>query len=39
MGAGTTAMVAKKLQRHYIGSELNPEYVAMAEERIGAWLW
>jgi DNA modification methylase len=39
MGAGTTAMVAKKLQRHYIGSELNPEYVAMAEKRIGEWLW
>jgi len=33
-GAGTTALVAKKLGRHYLGSELNPEYVKMAEERI-----
>ncbi len=39
MGAGTTAMVAKKNQRQFIGSELNPEYVAMAEQRIGEWLW
>jgi DNA modification methylase len=34
MGAGTVAMVAKKLQRNYIGIELNPEYVVMAEKRI-----
>jgi len=34
MGAGTTALVAIQNGRHYIGSELNPEYVAMARQRI-----
>ena len=34
MGSGTTAVVAKKLGRHFIGSEMNPEYVKMAEERV-----
>jgi len=33
-GAGTTGLVAKKLFRNYIGIELNPEYVTMAERRI-----
>lgn len=33
-GAGTTCLVAKKLGRNYIGIELNPEYVKMAERRI-----
>ena len=33
-GAGTTAMVADRLQRHAIGIELNPEYAAMSEKRI-----
>jgi DNA modification methylase len=33
-GAGTTGLVACKLQRSYIGIELNPEYVAMSERRI-----
>jgi len=35
MGAGTTALVAKELGRNYIGIELNAEYIAMAEERLG----
>lgn len=35
MGSGTTGIVANKLGRHYIGIELNPEYVEMAERRIG----
>jgi DNA modification methylase len=35
-GAGTTCAVAKKLGRHYLGIELNPEYVKMAEKRIRA---
>jgi len=35
-GAGTTAVVAKKLGRRYIGLELNAEYVAMSERRIEA---
>ena len=34
MGAGTTGLVARKHNRHYLGCELNPEYVAMAERRI-----
>jgi DNA modification methylase len=34
MGAGTTALVAKKLNRHFIGFELNPQYVALANKRL-----
>lgn len=34
MGSGTTAVVARKLNRKYIGFELNPSYVDMAKERI-----
>lgn len=34
MGAGTTAFVAKKLNRNYIGFELNPEYIKIAERRL-----
>jgi site-specific DNA-methyltransferase (adenine-specific) len=34
MGAGTTAVVAKKLGRDYIGFDLNPDYVALAKRRI-----
>lgn len=33
-GAGTTALVADRLQRNAIGIELNPEYAAMSERRI-----
>ena len=35
LGSGTTALVATKLQRHYIGIELNPAYVKLARARIG----
>jgi DNA modification methylase len=35
-GAGTTGMVAEKLNRKFIGIELNPEYAEMAERRIYA---
>ena len=34
MGSGTTAVVAKRLGRHYLGIELNPEYIKIAEKRI-----
>ena len=34
MGAGTTALVAAELGRNYIGIELNPSYVEIAERRI-----
>lgn len=33
-GTGTTGAVAKKLNRHWIGIEINPRYVKLAEERI-----
>jgi DNA modification methylase len=33
-GAGTTGVVAKKNNRDYIGIELNPEYIKIAEKRI-----
>ena len=34
VGSGTTAVVAKKLGRLYIGIDLNPTYIAYAKERI-----
>lgn len=34
MGSGTTAIVTKRLNRNYIGIELNPEYIKIAENRI-----
>jgi site-specific DNA-methyltransferase (cytosine-N4-specific) len=36
LGSGTTALVAERLNRRWIGIELNPAYVAMAEERLRA---
>ena len=42
MGAGTTAVTAKKLNRNYIGYDLNPDYVKIANNRLykelGMWL-
>ena len=34
-GSGTTGMVAKRLNRRYIGIELNPDYCELAKQRIG----
>ena len=34
MGAGTTALAAKNLKRNYVGIELNPSYIKMAEKRL-----
>jgi DNA modification methylase len=34
-GAGTTCMVAKDLGRRFVGIDLNPDYVAMAQKRVG----
>lgn len=34
IGSGTTAMVAKRLKRNYIGIEIFDEYVKYAEERL-----
>ena len=36
MGAGTTAIVAIQHGRNYVGTELSPEYVAIAEKRIAS---
>jgi site-specific DNA-methyltransferase (adenine-specific) len=33
-GSGTTGVVAKKLNREFIGIELNPEYIKLAKKRI-----
>ena len=42
MGSGTTAVVAKKLERNFVGIELNSEYVKIAERKLrrelGMWL-
>lgn len=34
IGSGTTALVAKRLGRRFIGIELNPKYVHLAKDRI-----
>lgn len=34
LGSGTTALVARRLGRHYIGIEPNPEYVVIARSRL-----
>jgi DNA modification methylase len=34
MGSGTTAVVARKLERNYTGFELNQEYIKIAEKRL-----
>lgn len=34
MGSGTTAVACKRLNRHFLGAELNPEYAEIAERRI-----
>lgn len=33
-GSGTTLVAAQQLGRHYIGCDITPEYVAMAQERL-----
>ena len=34
MGSGTTAVVASKHNRFFIGIDLNPDYIALAKERL-----
>jgi site-specific DNA-methyltransferase (adenine-specific) len=36
LGSGTTGIAAKNLKRDFIGIELDPEYFAIAQERINA---
>ncbi|MEM3192893.1 MAG: site-specific DNA-methyltransferase [Candidatus Parvarchaeota archaeon] len=38
IGSGTTAVAAVELNRHYVGYEVNADYVKMAEKRIGITL-
>ena len=38
MGAGTTGLVALKLARNFIGIELNPDYIRIAEKRLKPYL-
>lgn len=33
MGTGTTAMVARKHQRHFVGFELNPDYMSIIDKK------
>lgn len=39
MGSGTTAVIAKKLGRKYVGIEKSPDYCEMAEKRISNLPW
>jgi len=34
MGSGTTAVVARKLNRNYVGIELNPDYINIANRKL-----
>ena len=34
MGSGTTAIVARSMNRNYLGVELNPEYIKIAHKRL-----
>lgn len=36
MGSGTVGVVARRHSRHYLGVELNPDYVTLAQERIAS---
>jgi len=35
MGAGSTAVAAVRVGRHFVGYDTEPEYVALAEQRVG----
>lgn len=39
MGSGTTALVAKKLKRSFIGIDISPDYCAMAQKRLSGEDW
>lgn len=34
LGSGTTALVAERLKRHWVGIELNPAFAALSKRRI-----
>jgi DNA modification methylase len=35
VGSGTTALAAQQLGRHYLGIDIQPEYIALAEQALG----
>lgn len=35
IGSGTAGLVALRMERRFVGIELNPEYLKIAEERLG----
>lgn len=35
MGSGTTALAARKLNRHSVGYEINPDFIPLIQQRIG----
>jgi DNA modification methylase len=37
-GSGTTCLAAKKLNRRYVGFEIEPDYCRLTEERLKSWL-
>lgn len=37
LGAGTVALAAEQHDRDWIGVELNPDYAALAEQRLATW--
>ena len=39
MGSGTTALVALKNNRKFLGIELNPDYIKIAQKRIEPYLF
>ena len=34
IGSGTTGLVALQMKRRFVGIELNPDYLKIAEERL-----
>jgi site-specific DNA-methyltransferase (adenine-specific) len=34
MGSGSSAVAAKKLGRHFVGYEINPEYIDLSHQRL-----
>lgn len=37
IGSGTTAIAAKKTGRHFIGIDINPDYLKIAQRRLAQW--
>jgi site-specific DNA-methyltransferase (adenine-specific) len=37
MGSGTTAIAALNAGRKYVGYDINPDYIKLAEERIAPY--